>query len=309
MIKETIFKGEKAIIIESEALKVVILPNIGGKIASIYHKEKDFEVLFQNQEDTYKKAQLNSNFGEFDASGFDDCFPTIDESKVMVAGKEVMYPDHGEVWSSTLNYTLLEEAALLTMSSEILPYQYSKEVKVQGEEVLLNYHIKNTGNFRFPDIWAMHCLVNCEEDMTINFPEDTKAVENVHESKVLGKVGATYNYPIDTTANGTNFDFRRINSVEAKNTEKYYVAHKAEAGSCSMYYPSKDLIFEIQYDSDKLPYLGFWVTEGGFRGDYNCALEPTNGYYDRIDIALNKEKCHYLEAGESLIFQIKIRIK
>jgi len=309
MIKETIFKGEKAILMESEKLRVVILPEIGGKLCSIYDKNKEFEFLFQNKEDSYKKAQLNSNFGEFDASGFDDCFPTIDESKVMVSGKEVIYPDHGEVWSSRLNYSILGDSALLNMHSEILPYNYSKKVSVQGKEVELHYEIENTGRDKFPIIWAMHCLVNCEEDMTINFPEDTKAIENVHESKALGKIGEIYAYPIDTVISGKKFDFRKINSAKANNTEKYYVAHKTETGKCSMHYPSKDVTFEIVYDSEKLPYVGFWVTEGGFRGDYNCALEPTNGYYDTIDMAVRREMCHYLKPGEKFNFDIKLIIK
>ena len=54
MIYKHIFKGIECIILENKTLKIVVLPSIGGKIASIYNKEKDFELLFQNKNNEYK---------------------------------------------------------------------------------------------------------------------------------------------------------------------------------------------------------------------------------------------------------------
>lgn len=304
MIKEADFKGERAFFLESDELRVVILPEIGGKIASIYSKDKEFELLFQSKEGFYRKAQLNSSFADYDASGFDDCFPTIDECTVEVSGKEVLYPDHGEIWSSKLKDEISEEKAILKMDSTILPYSYKKTAALKGRKVILDYEIQNNGEEEFPAIWAMHCLVNCEKDMIINFPAETKTVENVHESRFLGAPGTIYNYPVDRNLKGENFDFRRIRGKEEKNTEKYYVSHGIKEGSCSIYYPSKDVTFEINYDSKNLPYLGFWVTEGGFRGDYNCALEPASGYCDSITEAMARGRCRFIKPKEKFIFNI-----
>ncbi len=309
MIKELDFKGEKGILIESQELSVLVLPAIGGKLASIYNKEKDFELLYQNQEEYYNKPFLHASFEEFDRAGYDDCFPTIDVSKVKLSDKEVLYPDHGEIWTSSFDYSVEGETLKLVMRSAILPYEYKKEISVQHDKVNVKYSIANTGEEDFPMIWAMHCLVNAEEQMTVNFPEGTKSMENVHESQRLGEMGVVYSYPVDKDLQGNVYDFRKIRGPEADNTEKYYVAHKVEKGQCSIHYPSKDVDFIIDYDSEKLPYLGFWLSEGGFRGDYNCALEPTNGYYDSIDIAAAKGKLAYLKAQETLEFNIAIELK
>jgi hypothetical protein len=75
------------------------------------------------------------------------------------------------------------------------------------------------------------------------------------------------------------------------------------------YQTSKKILYSIDFPKEKLPYLGFWVTEGGFRGDYNCALEPTNGYYDDIDIAKNNNKLKILEPKEELNFYIRLQLK
>ncbi len=58
------------------------------------------------------------------------------------------------------------------------------------------------------------------------------------------------------------------------------------------------MTYKLGWDKDKLPYLGFWITDGGFRGDYNCALEPSTGYYDSIDIATKNGKVSYLLPNE-----------
>ena len=97
MIEKTNFKGIEAIKLENNYLKVIIIPELGGKIASIYNIEKDFELLFQNKEDIYVKPKLYDAFEKFDASGFDDAFPTIDKCSVYINNKHIEYPDHGEM--------------------------------------------------------------------------------------------------------------------------------------------------------------------------------------------------------------------
>jgi len=78
LISETIFKGLNAVVIENNKLRIIVIPELGGKIASVIHKDKNFEFYFQHKEDIFLKPELYSNFAEFDVSGFDDCFPNVD---------------------------------------------------------------------------------------------------------------------------------------------------------------------------------------------------------------------------------------
>ncbi|WP_242949646.1 DUF5107 domain-containing protein [Clostridium pasteurianum] len=126
MIYKSNFKNMNSITLENDLLKVIIIPDLGGKLVSIYNKSSNFELLFQNKEDSYKKPELNSDFGSFDASGFDDAFPTIDISKINYQGQEILYPDHGEIWSSPFDYRFIDDYLELTFSSRILPYNYKK---------------------------------------------------------------------------------------------------------------------------------------------------------------------------------------
>ena len=65
---------------------------------------------------------------------------------------------------------------------------------------------------------------------------------------------------------------------------------------------------QLEYDSTMLPYLGFWATGGGYRGDVNCALEPTNGYYDGIPNARQHNACPVLTPDETWNFTLSIQL-
>lgn len=309
MVYETIFKNINSVVLENDLLKVIVIPGIGGKLASIYNKTSQFELLFQNKENEYKKPYLDSPFAEFDAAGFDDAFPTIDTSKVIYEGNEISYPDHGEIWSACFNYGIINEQVNLHYTSAILPYTYDKIITISDDNIIIKYDIKNTGKSPFPCIWAMHCLVNCTEDMEISFPKGTTEILNVHESTNLGKKNSIHKYPVTKTTDNKAYSLNRVGTPELKSTEKYYVNGAVNEGSCSIYYPVRNTLYTIDYDKNIMPYLGFWVTEGGFRGDYNCALEPTNGFYDDIETAEKNNKLFYLKPDEALNFEIRLGLK
>lgn len=90
--------------------------------------------------------------------------------------------------------------------------------------------------------------------------------------------------------------------------EKYYVEGMVGEGYCGYLYPVQGMKAEISYDPEKLPYLGFWVTAGAFRGDFNCALEPTTGFYDSIAVAQKNGRCPALAPDEQMGFTITVRL-
>lgn len=306
MISIQEFKGEQGVVLENEKIKAIILPNIGGKVASFYSKETDFELLFQNKEDLYKVPNIYSDFARFDAAGFDDAFPSIDEGEVEVGNDIVKYPDHGEIWSAKFKYEIVQNTLVMRYQSKILSYTYKKSIHIEGNSLIINYCIENTKETPIPCLWAMHCLMNCEDDMEIIFPEGTDEILNVNDSDDLGEVLTVHNYPITKTINGDEYRLDRVKPASAKCCEKYYISDKVKEGSSGAYYPSNSVTYTVNFDKEKLPYSGLWITSGGFRGDYNCALEPANGFYDSIDIAKENDKLYYLKKEKPLEFQIEM---
>lgn len=74
---------------ENEILSVVLLPALGGKVASIYRRDKDFEMVAQCEKDAYQIPEFGADFSAYDASGLDDMFPNISAAEVELHGKGI----------------------------------------------------------------------------------------------------------------------------------------------------------------------------------------------------------------------------
>src|SRR3990172_4906176 len=94
------YKDVRAVVLEDEALKAVLLPDFGSKIASIIHQPDGCELLWQNPDPAYKKTSYGAFYADGEFSGFDEMFPTISRcfyESPPWSGSEV--PDHGELWT------------------------------------------------------------------------------------------------------------------------------------------------------------------------------------------------------------------
>lgn len=308
-MKEILWKGVRAAVLESDTVRLIVLPELGGKLASFYMTATGFETLFQAPDGIYRLPMPGDDFSRFDASGFDDAFPNIDAEEIRLGYKTISYPDHGEIWSMRMKCVPdLGETLRLEGRSGLLPFRYEKKVELSANTVRLEYCIENNGEEAFPCLWTMHCLLNCTPDMEIRFPSDVSEVLNVQPSAYLGKAGSLHQYPVTTAIDGSVYRLDRVLPRASGNTEKYYARGKVEEGSCGVRYPTEGVRLDIRYDAELLPYLGFWVTEGGFRGDYNCALEPSNGYYDSISIAKKNHALPVLVPGDAMRFWIELTL-
>jgi galactose mutarotase-like enzyme len=295
--------------LESDTTKVVCLPQFGGKLVSFFDKKQQFESLFQNPHRGFEQAPPFADFATYEACGFDDTFPSIESGIVTVGNRTYQYPDHGELWSAAFQAEKVSDSLKLHFTSKILPYSFDKTYTLNEAGLTISYYIKNNGNEAFPCFWTCHCLVNVEEGMDLIFPKDTKEVINVMKSDRLGSPLTSYNFPIDLDRNNQAFDFSKVIPPSLSSCDKYYVKHKVEQGRCGYHYVQSGMNFLFTYDANKLPYLGFWRTLGGFRGDYNCALEPSNGFYDSIAKAQENKACPILESGEVFSFQLHMQLK
>lgn len=308
VIKTETIQGAEAVVLENDRLRCVCLPAHGGKIVSLYRKDRDFELLFQNPRSRYRKAKPGAPFGDYEACGFDDAFPNIDAGRVQTARGEIDYFDHGEIWSAPFDFAVEPGGVRLTYSSPFLGYRYQKRLALEGDALTLHYSISNESAFSFPCIWACHCLVNVHPGMRILFPRGTARVRNVFDSPLLGEAGALYRFPVDQAADGERYDFSKPLDARRASMLKIYCAEAVQEGICGYRYEEQGVEAAFFYDETKLPYLGFWATAGGYRGDVNCALEPANGFYDSIELAQKNGKCGELLPGEMLEFSLQISV-
>lgn len=284
--------------IENEYLLVKVLPNLGAKVASMVYKPHNYEVFYQPTDGAYRQANYNDDFAAYDTSGFDDMFPTID----VCSSEGITWPDHGELWPLEWDVAQTQNNLHCKVQGVQWPYTFERIMSLDKATLNLSYSITNTTDKPLWGFWAFHGLINYDDQTTIQLPNCDKVV-NVHSSNNLGAVGTEHNFPKTTSG----FNLNTPLSKGLVNTEKYYVNQPLSIGECSAIVNQNKLLYILRYDPKELPYLGVWLNQGGFKNEYNLALEPTNGFYDTIPIAaLNGLKP--IAPNSSLKFNLAINL-
>lgn len=288
--------------IENDKLKIKCHPGFGGKITSFFYKENEFELAAQTDKSPELRSYVENEFAPY-AFGMDDAFPNIDEEKIHWKGKDYVYPDHGEVWRAEFEVTdQTNDSVCLCWKSPGLGYRYEKKLYLKENGLHICYHITNEGAGELPCIWTWHGLMRYEEDMEIILPQGITHCRNVLSGTALGEAGRIYSLENNV------YHFTKVPKIESRSMVKFYAEGAVKCGRCGLYYPSQDMTCIMEYDAEVLPYFGFWVTAGGFQGDYNCALEPSNGFYDSISRAGENKKLPILGIGENIEFEIRIAL-
>jgi galactose mutarotase-like enzyme len=310
MVEHSSFKGEKALIIDNDVMKLVILPERGSKIVSIIYKPLQYELLYQSEESSYRRKNYGDPFESQDSSGFDEMFPSISTclyEHFPWKGTEI--PDHGEVWSIPWEYLVNGESLRLWVYGVRFPYKLEKTVKLSANSVEIEYRLSNRSVFDFHCLWAAHPLFRIEKGMEIIVPAGMERIINSVSGNRLPNYGRSYDYPIICSDEGDRFDLRKILEHDDAGYQKYYFAKRVSEGWFILYHHRKKLWIKLSFSPDQVPYLGIWLNEGGWEGQHNIAPEPATGAMDRPDVADRWGMGSVLKGKEQKEWNLRIEIQ
>ena len=309
-IRNESYKGAEAFTLENEYLKVVILKSFGAKVASIYYKKQNFEVLFQPTRDKYLVPRYGDSFEKYDTSGWDEMYPTIDKCSYPYDTKHkgLEMPDHGELWSIPWTFIVQDGVLKALITSPKFDYVFTRHITLKEDTIHVDYMVENIGKEPLYGIWAFHGLLACDEHSELLL-KNVNEVINVHESDVLGKLGTVHNYPLTKDLKGNDYSLDKINSASCKKAEKFYVNGELTKGEAGITLNEGKLLLTMNFPEKKIPYLGVWINEGGFKDEYNCALEPSNGFYDTVEIAKKTNKIAKINPKYSESWFLDITLK
>jgi hypothetical protein len=83
------------VVISAGECSVTILPHLGGKIASILIGDRE---LLQSPLAPYAARTRSMSFDAGDASGWDECLPSVAACTVKTEAGKATIPDHGDLW-------------------------------------------------------------------------------------------------------------------------------------------------------------------------------------------------------------------
>jgi galactose mutarotase-like enzyme len=311
-IRESAWHNLSAWTLENDAMRVVIVPKLGAKIASIYDKRVKREWLIPPTHTPIRPIPYAASFSDYDMNAWDEMFPTIIPVSYPVDGayKGRMLPDHGEVWALPWAKESGGPGELvLSVHGIALPYRLERAASLESPSTLrLRYSVTNLGSETMPYLWAAHPLFAVDEQTEIVLPSQVSEVYNVHNRDPWGEHGRCYPWPKATTDDTNNWDLSHIGPAILKDCRKFYVKPELPVGWAGLRQRDTGAWLRLNWDSAKLPYLGIWIDEGTYATVPTVALEPTNGFYDGLTTAYNNQQISQLAPAEFHQWSVNVRL-
>ena len=301
--------GLEALRMAEHDLEVGVLPGLGAKLHSL--RWQDLELLAQNPRKPLRPARYAAPYAEFDASGFDECLPTIGACPYPAAPwQNVEAPDHGEVWSIPWDWDVQPEALHLSCRSIRFAYDFHKSLSWPAPGCLrLSYALVNRAQAPFRFLWSSHPLLALRPGMRICLPPGVRVRVDWSRDERLGRLLDEHPWPHTTDRSGRPVDLSLILPEAAGLVDKLYTTRLLE-GWCALYDPETGQYAAFIFSPETIPYVGLSINLGGWPVDgpgyYNLGLEPCRGYPDRLDLAVERGDYAVAQPGERLTWQMDL---
>jgi galactose mutarotase-like enzyme len=294
--------GFDAWILENAALRVVVVPELGGKVLELVDKAGDRDLLWHNPRTRPRRAPFGGNFDDWWCGGWDEIFPTGDVARLH--GDPLPYM--GELWSvpwTVRDESVSERAVAITTigHATVAAARLERRLELRGDEPILRatYRLANLDLRPLPYLWGIHPAFAVSSDHRIDLPAASMLV-GVSSDVTLGAPGDTYEWPNLCLPGGANAtrDMRRVQPREAAVFGGHWATQLAE-GWVALTDTRARRGIAIAFPPDIFTAVWLWQVYGGWRGHYHVALEPWTGHPMQLDEAVEAGAASMLGIGET----------
>jgi galactose mutarotase-like enzyme len=313
---DKIFGEEENVLISAGGCSVNILPRLGGKVASIlfHHHE-----LLQTPLHPYALRTPTMGFDEGDASGWDECLPSVAGCTVETAAGPAIIPDHGDMWRvqwQTLART--ENSVTLRGVGFSLPLALERKLTLtetaKGCRIAAEYKVTNTGAAATPWSWSAHPGYAAEEGDILHLPDSIKALKiEWTRNDRLDNSDGTAAWPLAKLTAGGETDLRISAPTHSGVGDKLFAGPlTAQENWVALERPKACVRLRIGFDPAATPYLGLWICQDGFPEDggllQHCvAMEPCTAPVDSL--AVTGPWSRVLQPGESFSWPMVVELE
>jgi len=257
------------------------------------------------------------SFDESDASGWDECLPSVAACQVETEAGTAAIPDHGDLWR--VPWQVVETTAdSVTMRARCfsIPLELTRSLLLletpAGWQLQLLYTLANRGAERVPWSWAAHPLFHCEPGDRIVLPPDVAQVRlEGSRGGRLGPGGIELQWPVATLADGARHDLSLVHAAATGWADKLFTG-ALPAGWAVLERPSISMRITVRFDPTVTPYLGLWLCYGGWpEGDTAkqvcVALEPATAPVDSL--AETGAWSRWLAPGETISWPMEVTLE
>ena len=293
--KRTAENDVEILTIENKYIKTEIAPGLGGKILSVYNKNLNKEFLWTNVDLELKPNNPGENYESNFKGGIDELIPN-DMSEVVDSNN---YPDHGELWTTPLQYTVTREKVSLFGSFKISKLSYQKNIFLadNGPIIHMEYRIKNCSHYKQFLMWKLHAALAIEEgDKLVTSAKKAKVV--IPNYSRFGDINE-FNWPIID-----KIDASKIAPIS--NIIDFFYLFDNEESKMGLLSSNGEHEFMFKYDKNIFPYQCSFASYGGFRGHYTTILEPSTCMPNSVNEARRIGQCTSLEPDQEISTSLQI---
>lgn len=299
-------------------VRLTIVPELGGKITSIFHLASGREWLWRNPHLPQKSVVYDASYvTEFDTGGLDECFPAVSGGPYPGepwAGTQI--PDHGELWCQPWDIVRSEHTAerlslSLTCYGARFPYRFMRTLSMTADSptITLDYEVENLSNFDFPFIWSSHPLLAIEEGMRITLPP---AVDTVHRDASAGGQAALAWPAINQDGHES---LAIVPASDFGEAIKLYtpLLHGDEPVETAVIAPDGHHRLAFRFRPNEVTHIGLWLNYGGWSGSgstpyFNLGLEPCIGNRDDLGGAVAAGDAAVLPAKQTRRWSLQLLV-
>jgi galactose mutarotase-like enzyme len=308
--------AEENVVIRKGDCVVTLMPAFGGKIASL--RVASAELLQAPLKPLAPRTQTMP-FSESDASGWDECLPSVAGCTVETEAGPATVPDHGDLWRLPWQVlTASEDSATLRVQGFSLPLQLTRSIllaeSATGWRLELLYSLTNMGAYRVPWSWSAHPLFAVDPGDRVVLPNEIQILRlEGSRCNRLGATGDSVSWPLASSKDQNKVDLSHIPCSDSRIGDKLFAGPfgPTQPTWCALERVRLNLRLTMRFEPSLTPYLGLWLCYGGWPEEpgakqFCVAVEPATAPVDSLEKAGPWSR--WLESGETCNWPIELLI-
>ena len=292
--------------LHNEFVSISTIPALGGKITSL--RRTHGREFLSRSDRPYTERQYGMAYGDTEFDGIDECFPSLSASPYPTEPwQNVEIPDHGEICQLTWQVTTADDARITChVAGKALPYVFERSISIAGQQITLDYKLRNTSDQTLHWMYAFHPLFHGESKCKLHFSDTTPIRVALSSAKHLGPAQKMYQWGQFKNAQQALFKDHQY-LAGSKHYYKYY-AGPLQEGLVALQYADGSHI-QVTWPAALFPYAAVWCSQGAVGGLEHIAAEPTNTIHDALQDAHQAGQTHSLSAHASVEWSISLQLQ
>jgi galactose mutarotase-like enzyme len=298
--------GFDVVYLRNEAVELQIVPQLGARIVSLRDRRARREWVWHPTPPAPLGAQpLGASFEAAGHGGIDECLPTV--GACLWRGRNL--PDHGEAWTSAWAMdavALAQGIVRLRAALPVTPLEVERDLVLNGDEVRLDYRVRNRGASTEEFLWSWHPLFALRAGDRLELPPTAREMRlEVALGLHAGARGDIWSVPRPFPA----IDLTRLDlGTEVGACVKGFLGPLPDGEATASLRGAGGESLHLRWARDENPLLGLWLSRG-YRGWHHLALEPTCGAPDALNRAVQEwNLCARLAPGATKRWSLSLRL-